>query len=399
MILSLLLAVQIPNAMDDYLRAIELLKGPEATAYANWKPGAKAPEPVDDEGRPLKPDPKLVALYAHLVSMNPLEVRREELRRFGNALALLHSGNGKPMPTAVPGDAFDFPRLASYRLITRFATRAASVYVSDGRTDLASSILFDTMLFADRVGRGPIIGHLTAVGMTAVAVAAFEPLLVRLSRRDAAALPVFCDALLKAPLALRETFAAEGREQAQTIGDAMAEFKPGMSVPDDPENPEMVREVRRFVKLNPTERTQAIGRIQASVLRRFRAMDSVLARPESGWLTAFRDIELEESGKPTAPADVLASIYASNNTQIIVAELRTRTQLRLLALAGRIAQRRWDLGAWPKSIEEVDPLNGRPYIYEVRPDGTIKLASQGIDATGEIALRYAGKPIAPETQP
>ena len=72
--------------------------------------------------------------------------------------------------------------------------------------------------------------------------------------------------------------------------------------------PEMVREARRFVKLNPTERTQAIGRIQASVLRRFRTMDNTLARPESGWLAAFRDLELEESGKPTDLADVLASI-------------------------------------------------------------------------------------------
>ncbi len=361
------------NGYEEYLQAAELTRSEEAKSFADWVPGQPFP------GRPN--------------FVVPLEVRREELRRFGRVLDLVARGNAKRVfdPRSSLGPDTLFPEFASFRQISRFATRASSVYAADGDTSRAAATLLDILVFADNGARGVLISNLVGAANSAVALGAFVDLLPRLSRPDAVRVQRVVDGLLARPLAIRETMAAEAAFGIAGIRQAFAKKNvKNVFVSDDEGGPDPrgKRWQRELETTSPSGRQRLLGVIQARIDARTRAMERIFAGPERTWYDRFEALDGMNEENPQDLADALMGQTTPIFSGSTNAAVRVRTQLRLLSLHARLVQYRWDHGRYPKSLDVTDPLTGEPYLYELHDDGTIRLASEGVPQTGEIELKY-----------
>ena len=382
------------NGYEEYVQAAQLLRTPEAAVYAFWTPGAKPPpeDPYDPDD--LGPTKATVALYAHLSAMSPLEVRREELRRYGRALALVAQGNAKPAfdPRSSLGPDTIFPELASFRALSRFAARAATVHAADGATDRAVGVLTDGLVLADNVGRGTLIANLFGAVSTAVVLGAFSDLLPRLSLTDALRVQRTVESILARTPAARSVTVAELSMVRSSLRQAFASKEELSNLllaqtDDDKPDPKAQAMARELSAMSPAARARLLRTIEARLESRARQMDAALAGPEREWTSRLAALADDEEGGSDL-GDVIIGALSPAYGGFATVAVRTRTQLRLLGLHAKLIQHRWEYGRLPETLDAVDPLTGEPYLYETRDDGTVRLASKGIPQTGEIELRY-----------
>ena len=362
----------------------EILENPLAQVYADWTPHAS---PDTDAS------PEESALITHLNALSPLDVRREEMRRFGRALDLIRQGNAKGAydPRVEIGPETLYPEYASFKRVAKFATRAATVYAADGRTDRAVDLLLDVLVFADNTSRSVLIANLVGSASLSIAFAAFDDLLPRLSRTDAVKIERGVETLLARPTAARAVLPAETRMTVAGLRLAFEQSGRTDELFSDDEgrlNPSRKRMADEFAAMSRSEREAMFRRIVEQIGGRDALIDRTLAGPERDWIDGAKEIEASRADEPATLDDAMMAWLVPDYMGFVTVALRTRAQLRLLALHARLLQYRWDYGRFPERSNVSDPLTGKPFVYERRPDGTIRLASKGIPETGEIELRY-----------
>lgn len=388
------------NGYEEYVQAADFLSKGGPSMLLGWQPGrprpAKDPDDPTDEG----PSKETLALFDRLNGMAPLDIRREALAKFGRSLDLVARGNAKPVfePRTNMGPATLFPEYASFKNVTRLAVQASTVYAADGRTDLATKTLIDQLWFADNFGRSVLISHLVGIACTAISVVGFQDILQHLSEADAVVLERSIDSLLAREPAVRASLKAELAFSQSALEPLLSSKISGKDLAglfgDDEEGGQNAAMAKEFGNMSPTARRKLVEGVRARQTAHAARMDRVFQRPEKEWIPGFRALEEEQDVQPTNLSDALISMVAPVYAQSIEAAVRNRTQMRLLKLYAQAVQYRWENFVWPERLDAIDPMNGLPYIYEVRADGTIRIASKGTKETGEIDLKY--KRVAPE---
>ena len=378
------------NGYEEYLMAGEILEAPFASVYADWTPGTASA---------AGDSPETSALLRRLDTLPPLEVRREELSRFGKALDLVARGNAKGAfdPRVEIGPDSLFPEYSSFRRVTKLAVRAASVYAADGRTDRAVRLLLDELTFSDNIARGTLIANLVGGAMQGIVFAAMDDLLPRLSRANAVAIERWVEGLLARPPAVRTVLSAEDRMTLASLRLVFENPKEAGGLFSG-EEVSMSSEERRmadeFAGMSKPVLEAVFRRLVSRLDARNRAVDRVLAGPERDWVAGVSAIaDTDADAKPLTVEDALMEALAPSYMGFAAVAVRNRTQLRLLGLHAALLRYRWDTGRFPEKIEAIDPLTGGPYLYERLPDGRMRLASKGVPQTGEIELRYRRVPM------
>jgi len=398
------------NGYEEYVQAAEILSSAGIRDLLTWAPGrprpAKDPDDPDDPG----PSKEQLAIYDRLNALTPLEIRRESMLKCGRALDLISRGNSKPVfdPRGDFGPDTLFPEYPAFRNVSRLALQASAVYAADGRTDLATKALLDQIWFADNFGRSVIISSLIATACSSIAIVGFQDILPRLSQSDAVTIEKSIDALMAKPLAVRSvlrgelSFSVKGLDLlASEKGDLSGFF--GFGDDDNDDDKEAVAQgkamAKEFASLSPAARQKLIAGIKARQLARMNEMDRIFLKPEKDWIPEFESLGERDDAQPTTLSDVIASMLTPVYSQYVLAAERQRTQLRLLKLYAQAIQYRWEYSAWPGKLDAIDPMNGLLYIYEVKEDGTIRIASKGTKETGEIDLKYKRPATQEEVKP
>lgn len=377
------------NGYEEYVRAADAVSSASGRAFATYEGPSAAPQGAA---------PETAELYRRLAGMAPLDVAREAAQRYGTALALVERGNRKPvfhpLGTILPDTAI--PEFSSFRTVGRLHALVARAQAADGRTDAAVGTLLEGLTFADNVGRFLLIGGLVGASTSGAIYRSFADLLPRLSRRDAASIQRGVSELLARPPALL----AAVRGEAASSGAGLAKYLRGQpKVAEVQPNYPKDGELRRIESMGREEREGLLRRALTDLAEREATMERVLKGPEAGWIKGFEGIDAETDARAAGLAEELVRLTAPQFGMAAASILRSRTQMRLLALHARLIEYRWDYGRWPATVDVADPLGGGKYVYEPMPDGTIRLASRGTPETGEIELRTKWAPGAGKGEP
>lgn len=367
------------NGYEEYLRAADFLTSDEGRAFALYDPSLRSASETLQK-------PEVAETFRRLSAMEPLTVAREAMRKYGGVLSLIAQGNRKTVtdPRAPIGPSSPFPEFSVFRSIGKIETMAASVYAADGRTDLAVETLVDGLTFSDNIGRFILIGNLSGIIVETNLCRASLDLLPRLSRRDAVRLQRGVETLLAKPPALRQTWRGEIDMTNFVIEQVFSKAIPESELTGN--DPGAVA-LRQANALTATQRENFRRQVASELQRKDETIERIVRGPESGWIAGFGALDDENETKGTTLAESAVRSLSPHHESAAIANVRIRTQLRLLALHARLIQHRWDYGRWPKSVDEIDPLTRDRYIYEVT-DGGVRLASRGTPETGEIELRY-----------
>lgn len=391
------------NGYEEYLMACDLIRNSDAATLATASPAmfeeiissyeSRHPAGKGDEELPSRQRYDMARKYR---GYTVLQLRKESLKLGGRALDLLHRGNQKPVfdpRTKMDMDTL-FPEYAVMRSLGRVAVAGAYVAFAEGRTKQGTQYLCDAMILGQNLTDGVLISRLVGIAIQAVALSSFENHLPNLALPDALMVEDLAPKLiLDPPAAVRSlereyAFIASGLDSIldQDLSDLVGEE--GVS-----------ESTRSFIARMTLEDKRQVAELVKRKLSRQRELTLAMYRqPESTWTdppAAERHGtgEIEVRSNEDLAERMVGSIVPVFS-QIGTAEVRNRTQIRLLALAGAVIRYRWEHDRWPTNLTEavgnarvLDPANGGKFQYEVQGSG-FRVYSEGTKATGEIALRY-----------
>lgn len=383
------------NGYEEYVRAAEIISDHSFNFYLMWTPQTSVDDidPTDKTG---------VQLYKHFSNMKVLGVRKELLQKYGLALDLVRQGNMKPVtdPRPVVKPDTVFPELTYFKRIAQLFTAEAYVKFAEGHPSAGTQSLLDGLAFANNISGGSIISSLVGVAMTAIILAACEDRLPAMALDDAKKIQDAAEHILKGPLTIAMSFDVERRSQEVTADWLFT--RPN----DDIVNMIAASEkdaasgnalVKRIKAATPTDRARWRDKSIAVVEGFYADLQQQLRQPESNWGGLGDQLRLWQSQESDAVVRQLVDLLFPVMDQVIVAITKERTQLRLLALHGKVLEYRWENGRLPKNLSEAaeagdlgDPLSGEQFVYEPR-GSTYRLYSKGSKHTGEIELRYRSR--------
>lgn len=417
------------NGYEDYLMACDLLAGTTARLLTEATPEGfdktirefEAPLPknlTEDQaaefemGRPTLEQYREAKKYQ---GYSVLQLRKEAMAQAGRALDLVNRGNQKPVfdPRTKTDSATLFPEYTMMRGLGRLAVAGAYVAFAEGRSKQATQYLCDAIILGQNLTDGVLIARLVGIAIQATTFAAFEKFLPSMSMIDAQVVEALGPKLITSPpaavQALNREFAFINQsldsmfDSADSIVDNVASGNDEKTIAEQSAH-------EYFSKMSPTEKKQLIDLCKRNLARHREQVLAGFRRPEANWDESVEDTnsEFPESRRIGSVNDLAK--YLSNSvtpvfSQLGTAEIRNRTQIRLLALAGSVIRFRWENDRWPTKLSEAvgekgvfDPASNDEFQYEVQGTG-FRVYSKGSKTTGEIALRYRRQPSGGENQP
>ncbi len=398
------------NGYEEYVMACDLVRNSDAVTLATASPtlfeeiissyeSQRGAGKVDEE-LPSRQRYEMAKKYR---SYTILQLRQESLKLGGRALDLLHRGNQKQVfdpRTKMDMDTL-FPEYAWMRGLGRVAVAGAYVAFSEGRTKQGTQYLCDAMILGQNLTDGVLISRLVGVSIQALALAAFEKHLPNMARPDALMMEDLAPKLiLNPPAAVRSlerefAFMASGMEVVFDHRDNYIDFIGTGQTQESAQS--------HIAKMTLADKRQVTDLAKRKLSRLRETTLAIYRQPESTWTDDnvgdndpnFSNIQIRSNNDL---ADLLVESFTPVFSQIGTAEVRNRTQIRLLALAGSVIRFRWENDRWPNSLVEVagergvfDPANGGKFQYEVQGNG-FRVYSEGTKTTGEIAFRYRRQP-------
>jgi hypothetical protein len=388
------------NGLEDYIKAGDLLITSTFWVYQAWKPPEKRPtqkqilaDAATEEKLEDKPDPAVEALTSHLNTLSYLQVKTEEVEKFGTALDLIREGNQKPFVMVGGAAPFDFPPLSWTKAAGRLANDAAYVSFASGNSSRATQILDDELIMSHRFDGGPLISAMIAQAIRSTLFRLIFDQLGMLSLADLQRIDKTATEILADRGSINQMIQSERRQASEMGRLELSYFKLG-----DVHNAGQDL-YAQYKKLSPDQRDAWIHNLELTVDNGFDAVYSLFQNSEDQWLAKAEPDEADKDDEDIVKslADIKATVKLSSNllrTRNMVVVLMTgRTQLRLLHLHAKVLEFRWKSGRLPASLAELilaktetyDPLSRKPFIYTPKGD-SYKLASAGVPETGEIEL-------------
>ncbi len=393
------------NGYEDYVEAAAMLKSPEHQAFELWKSywqrsergtrevrdSLDAEEKGASEVVPEPPRPAGLTLQA-----TPFEVRQAYVKRFGTVFEGVKRGNAKPV--FQPRESIDFetlfPELGSFRLLSRLGQDIAMAEFAAGNPAKATETLLEALQFSENIAEGTIISELVSIANRSVIFSALDYGLGRFSLPDAQQIVKATQALLaQGPRAIK-TLESEFKYVSAGIDKFMAEPKKDV-LDSDEENEDNL--FIRLGALGEADRKRVATEAKAHMETKRRGLAALLRQPESRWST------YQESEIPVAPGQEetiggLAARLANEMTPFVGSYLevavRSRTQLRILRLIGRVLVYKWTFDKLPSELSQAapadevrDPATEGDFKYEVNGKN-FRVYSSGFGRTGAIDLVY-----------
>lgn len=378
------------NGYEEYVKAADLVANPAVAqfgAYESFLQQVEAGQKPDDV-------PNLPAGITP--EMTLLEVQREHVRRCAASIDVIDRGNGKQVfdPRGQMDVNTLFPEFAEMRALARFATVDMCVCLSDGQPSRATSIATTMLTMRGKLPPTTLISELVGIAIDGILLGAISDNTDHFSERDWEKFIPVAEARLSY-CGLKDVMTAEMRfelQTSETLRKGNVFTADGLGSGDDSESQDFAK---AYNALSPGQRGRLTDAVQAQIRGKFSEILERYSGPEKTWVPAETPNEaVKFNGSLDSMTAAFVDILSPTFAAAAAAEVRDRTQIRLLKLHALIQIFRWHHGHLPVKLEQaapkdsIDPLTDEAYIYE--PSGTgYKLASKGIPQTGEIQLRYS----------
>lgn len=391
------------NGYEEYAEAAKLtsipLFGPYEGLYTN--PAGVTSWPGDDDSV----DPAWRELANRLKGMTYLEIKREEIDRFGQALVLVRAGNLKPVydprPRLTPETVF--PELSQFRQISRLFAAECYVRFGDGDSAAGTKSLMDGLAFNYYISGGSLIASLVGVAGSSILFRAFEPRLPQLSIHDCRDIETISGQILAAPMGLVVGLEVERKSTTELMASAfrstagLKDLK-ALLVSDTDEKSDPFKDVQTdLASAQPADFVRWGSEASDAVKSLYGGLEQKLLQPEAKWVGSDDDMKLLMSQHSPVVNALLNALMPSWD-HVMSAFAKQRTQLRLLALHGKVLEYKWQHNKLPDHLADAvdaagcqDPLSGREFGYTRKGDG-YRLFSYGSKSTGEIELYYKNPP-------
>ncbi|MHB8637387.1 MAG: hypothetical protein ACYC96_13035 [Fimbriimonadaceae bacterium] len=379
------------NGYEEYLRAADLASNPLFYGYEAWLANLRSPTPAQDLARPDD-----VAL-----SDPDLTVRRKWFERFRRCCNLVSRGNLKPVadPRGSIGPETTFPEFQHFKALVRLEANAAHVEFADGQTGVAVRQIEDALTFGDKIGGRILISRLVGIACDAMTFLELDDHWFQLSVTDARELETFLAHELNGPTPLAATL--RGEEQAAHAAVEELFAKPVGFATEWGVDRNQQALARTLAKMGPVDAQATQDATNAVIDAYYGSILTILRGPEARWLTV-KDVADGVSGdSKVAFATRVADIVLPTLSQVLIAEARNRTQVRLAYLTAKAVEYRWVRGHLPDRIEDfttaeerVDPTSGHAFRY--RRDGPwFRITREGKDSLGGVSLFKPPAPFDP----
>jgi len=406
------------NGYEEYLMACDTLRGGDAGFFSFTTPSliqATIREyeslPADSEDRPSESSYRLAKKYG---GFTQLQLYREALKGGATALAYIEKGNRKPVsdPRRVRNWATTFPEYISLRSIGRLAVAGAYVGYADGNSGRATQYLMDAFEMGQKISGGVLIARLVGISIQSMALAAIEKHLPMMSAADAKKVVAVASDLLPNPPLAEQSVRAEFEFLRESIGGMFDRVDDADGFLFTEERTSLAERTAYefYKKMTPADRQQVIRLCRQMVDRQEQSAIAVFRRPESDWdLPVETDAEEFPESRPIRNAadfaDYLSEMTMPSFVQVGAAEIRNRTQIRLLRLTAQVVQFKWEHDRLPSRLDEAvpprdlsDPVSKESFQYEQIPGG-FRVYSKGTPRTGDIGLKYVRQQADPGVPP
>jgi len=397
------------NGYDDYVRATDFVNTPELDACLSWSPEqldemlaakrAALTHPADPKLGWGPADEAKLGVARRLHDLDFLGVQRDIEDRMGGAMNLIRAGNLKNVwdPREKTDVQSTYPELSGFRRLAKLIRAEAYARFADGDTKNGTSALLDGLTFSRRIGGGNVLSELVASADQAVIFAGFEEHLAQLSDQDAAQISKYCDAALSEPVSYLHSLQRERNEILASIDFVLD--TPGDYLAANPSQPTSSESalIGYLKGLSPGERQTVKNDLGQTLGDTYNQLIGQIGSDESSWLDASPDSMPPDPvsiATPVDAADALLHALVPSFDRVTVVVERTRTQLRLLDLHGRIIDFKWRNNRLPADLKEavpgtfvVDPLSKSTFQYVLKDSG-YRLFSKGAASTGIVELRY-----------
>lgn len=368
-----------------------------------------------EEAKFMKPSLQQYNLAKKYQNYTVLQLRKEAMSLAGKALDYVTRGNQKPVfdPRTKTDIATLFPEYSQMRALGRLAVAGAYVAFAEGRSKQGTQYLCDAIILGQNLTDGVLIARLVGIAIQSTTFAAFEKFLPSMSLTDAQLVEALAPKLLITPPAAVVTLKREFAYMQETV-DTMFDREDTWSeltYSGDEDKSVAETSAAEFVaRMSPTEKKQLIALCKRKLARHSEQVLASFRRPESSWDESIDDSSEDfpgnrRIGNVNDLADYLSYSLTPVFSQLGSAEIRNRTQIRLLALAGSIIRFRWEHDRWPTKLIEAageraafDPASNDEFQYEIQGSG-FRVYSKGSKTTGEIALKYKRPASAEGSQP
>lgn len=365
------------NAMEEYLLAIDELQGAKFDlAYQQFR--ATGP---DRSNSYLQSARKLVEVSGKCFDFIVA----------GNALPYVDPRTDMTMETIVR-------ELPGLRAVGQVLAAKMSVELADGKQSAALNTFINGIRFSDKCGRKMLLSGLVSAAIQGVLLDRAYWLLPSLSIGQ-------CQLTIKSAEQLLSGTDMMGEAMLTEAGPVIRSLEAAANDPSSQSwetiNSEMDSSESESLKKATREERVALLKKAIPVCKAYYdQIGEELKKPESTW-----------SVPPFKTNNVLvievAQMFTAVYEQIFSSTKRNRTRLRLLRLHAAIRMFRHENGSLPADLTVIaphewtlDPVTGGVFHYEVRPDRTYDLYSEGDSATGLIDLRGVRKsPVQDQKSP
>lgn len=374
------------NGYEEFVKAADLVYVDDYGAFKNWLDEERSPSRSATLIRP----PGVEANDCDLV------VRRKFIDRFQGCLPLIQRGN--QMAAFDPRDKINaettFPELAEFRRIAYVECCASHVAFADGQSYAGVMRFEDGMTFGNKINGQVLIDRLVGIAVGSIMLNELDDHWPQLSLADAEELESYFKKLLAAPSPMSDML----RREVKSIEDGLNEFFADKStlqsvVGDDKKLKSAI------AAMGPAEIAQLESDADREIESQYASAVAKLDASEPEQLDLKEMIRSEQMDDSRLPlAQRLAHAMVPTFSQLIVAEARNRTRLRLAYLTAKAVAFRWLNGRLPDRIEDfadkierVDPTSGRLFKY-VRTDRWFTLTRVGNDVLGAVPIVRVGVP-------
>jgi hypothetical protein len=409
------------NGYEDYLRAAELLRGPDFGNYINWSPDRYEELVEQLKAHDAEPPPGGVALrefpdvkaqlanYKRMDSMTKLQVWKEGVEKFSKALDFLAAGNRKRVTD--PHERLDmltlFPEYAYFKSLAKLADMAAYVAFAEGRSKQGTQILLDSYQLGFNLEGKILIAHLVGTAIESISLAGFERHLDSISRQDAALIESAVPGLLEGEPRVIGCIQNEQKFSMVSLTDILNgkyDLTGQTSAGGEEESPEGKSLREQIKRLSGSQIQALVGRASTEIDHKLKPIIARFRGPESGWVVnAPPPGNVEEEVRQPSTVQELMDNFIEDSTsvfdQVGLSAAKSRTQLRLLGLSAAVIRYKWDTGNLPDSLAAAvkkslisDPLSGQDFAYERLGFFSFRIVSRGVPQTGEIGLKWRRAP-------
>lgn len=313
---------------------------------------------------------------------------------------LVDEGLKKPRqhPAFDPATGNPIPFGNGLRMLARLAMARIHNQFAYGRHSEAVDTIMQVYGLAEAAGEGGTgINMLHQIFIEAIANAAVNTHLKRIPLPEIEAIGNRAEALLKesrTERSLELDMASAKGQLPLVLSDIIKAIQSGnASIYTDPDWYDMTPVVNAL-RQNPNSASTLAQAALPHLSADAEAIQQLLLHPEAEWYSRAVQLAKETSNDPGA---ILAGYVSPRGSLVGVmqADLKARTQARLLRIHAAIRKFDWERGRLPADLGEtglpreklLDPLNGRQFEYRRHALG-YDLYSMGVGALGRIDLKY-----------